>query len=260
MMLMDARCTNHQTDSAKVSRPPRGDGRTRAATVGGSGGARTGLGRCYRCGSCDRFVPHDDYRRTAGVGLARSTASGRSRAGAAAGRWTTAVDRNGPRFGSRAGSLDRTRDAGRSGVSLALDLQEHASSGGRTGPSTSSDQRQQRGGAAPSGRLQPAGQPQDAGRGLASRPQRAIRAHQCGGATLPRPWPASDLGGHEKERTGGRFQERRARVATPGRTRGGSRSRLHGQEAGQGHSLRRVRYPQQPGLGERGPRPRRRQA
>ena len=68
--------------------------------------------------------------------------------------------------------------------------------------------------------------------------------------------PAGDLGRHEEEGIGRRFQERRPGVAAARGTRGGPRPRLPGQDLGQGDPLRRLRHGQQPGLGQRRHRPR----
>lgn len=186
MMFLDARCTNHQAHSTKVSRPPRGDGRTSASTVGGGGGTRAGLGGHHYGSACHWFVPHHDHHWPAGVGFARSTASSRSCPSAATGRRTEALDRNGPRSDGCLGSSDRTRNSRRPGIPVALDLQEYTPFGGRVDSRPSSGQRQHRGSAAASGGLQPTGQSQDEGRSRASRPQHPVRAHQHFGAIFPR--------------------------------------------------------------------------
>src|SRR3712207_3809582 len=62
------------------------------------------------------------------------------------------------------------------------------------------------------GEVQPAGQPQDARRQRTSRPGCTVRPHQCqrgGGADRA---SAGDLGRHQEERAGRRFQERRPRL------------------------------------------------
>ncbi|CAA9518611.1 MAG: hypothetical protein AVDCRST_MAG67-3213, partial [uncultured Solirubrobacteraceae bacterium] len=72
--------------------------------------------------------------------------------------------------------------------------------------------------------LQPAGQPQDQGGRLTSRPRRAVSPHQRdrqGGAGRGR---AGDLGGHQEKRARRRLQERPSGVASEGRAGRGSSS------------------------------------
>ena len=82
--------------------------------------------------------------------------------------------------------------------------------------------------------------------------------------STPRSWrfqtsrATGHFGGHQEEGIGGGFPERRAGMAAAGRTGRGSRSRLPGQDAGQGDSLRRLRRDAQPRMGQRGHRPRHR--
>ena len=83
---------------------------------------------------------------------------------------------------------------------------------------------QGRGAAAQRGRLQPAGQPQDHGRGTHTRTATRSSSTSTPGRALPAARAAGDLGRHEEEGTGRRVQERRARVAAQGRARGGARS------------------------------------
>ena len=52
------------------------------------------------------------------------------------------------------------------------------------------------------------------------------RAHQRDRSVVPAPWAARDLGGHEEEGAGRRFQKRWARVAAERRVRGGVGARL----------------------------------
>ena len=61
------------------------------------------------------------------------------------------------------------------------------------------------------------GQPQDPRRHATSRPQCAVRVHQCQGEGRTRRRLTGDLGRHEEKGTGGRLQERRSRAAPQGR-------------------------------------------
>ena len=65
--------------------------------------------------------------------------------------------------------------------------------------------------------LQLSGQPQDPRGQPASRPQCAVRVHQCQGEGRTRRRPTGDLGRHEEKGAGGRLQERRSRAAPLGR-------------------------------------------
>ena len=101
------------------------------------------------------------------------------------------------------GVADRTRDARRPQVPVALDLQEHPAPG-RGIDAAEPSRRSPYGGrvAARSG-IQPAGQPQDAGRSFASGPQCPVRVHQRQVARfLHRGQPAISVDTKKKELVG----------------------------------------------------------
>ena len=75
----------------------------------------------------------------------------------------------------------------------------------------------------------------------ASRPQRAVRAHQREGGRGPGAGAAGDLGRHEEEGVGRQLQERRHRLSAQGRSAAREGARLRGQGARQGRALRRLR-------------------
>lgn len=125
------------TDSAQVPCLGGRVGRTRSPAMGSGGGARTGLGRGLCGGAGHASFAHHDHGGTAGTGLACGTARGRGNAGAPARRRTQSAHRNGSRPAGRLGSVDRTHDARRPGIALALDLQEYATIGRRVDAATS---------------------------------------------------------------------------------------------------------------------------
>ena len=264
MMLFDARRTDHQRHSAKVSGAPCGDGRARSSPVGGGGGPRIGLGG-HHCGSaCHWFVPHHDQRRSAGVGFARSTASGGIRSSAATGRRTEAPAETDPGLMAAlptSGFVDvliepATRGDPESPLrwtckSTRRLADELTRSHHPVSANTVASLLRQAGYSLQANRF-------GAGRRLASRPQRSISTHQYFDAIFPRSWSAGDLGRRQKEGVDRRFQERRLRVAPSWPTGGSSCPRLHRQRTGESNSLWCLRNAQQRGLGKRRSRPRHR--
>jgi len=246
----------HCGDSTKVQRSLAGDGRAQSATMGGRGSARVGLGRGNGRGAGYGSVTYDHFGRTWGTGVAREAAIGRRDASTPAGRRPQDAYRNRPRIARRLGSADRTCHARGSGISVALDVQEHASFGRRVDSEASSHWRQHRRRVAPPWRIQSSGQPQDSGGRPPSRSQCPVRAHQRASAAISASGSTGDLSGHQKEGIDRGFQERRARMAASRRAGRGPCSRLPRQEPGQGHPLRGVRHDQQSGMGERGHRSR----
>jgi len=245
-------------DSTEVRMSVVGDERADATALGCCRGPVVRLGRGYRGGGGDGFDPQDDPQGHWGVGGWGGRPGLCSSAGACSSRrWRAEAD---PAIAT--GDLSGVGVAGgvhgprRSAVSATMDLQEYAATdrGIAAGevPGKSGDG----GGVAEGGGLQSPSQPQDAGRAVASRPRRAVRAHQCHRTSLPRPRSAGRFRGHEEEGIGREFQERRAGVAPSRRAGRGSRSRFFGPHAGQGDSLRRIRRNEQRGLGERGHRSR----
>ena len=176
--------TVHCADSTKVPCPLGGDGRAQSATMGGRGSARVGLGWGNGRGAGHGPVTYYHFGRTAGTGVAREAAIGRRNAGTSPGRRTQNAGRNRPRVARRPGSTDRTCNARGSGISLALDVQEHAPFGRRVDTETSSRWSQHRRCVAPSWRIQSSGQPQDPRGRRSSRPQCPIRAHQRASAAI----------------------------------------------------------------------------
>ena len=101
-----------------------------------------------------------------------------ARPGSSRGRRATRVDVQRSRLGARVGGAGRAHGAWRPGVAAAVDLQEHAYACGRAdGPAPSGQPHQSRPNPA-GGWLQPAGQPQDRGRGRSSGSRRAVPVYQ----------------------------------------------------------------------------------
>ena len=187
--------------------------------------------------------PNERRRRPACDGRGRSATVDGNRSGVAGGP----------------GAVARTRDARRPGVSAAVDLQEHPASGRGTdaariilsgrGPWPRCCTRRDTA-CRPTAR-------RAKGRRIPTATPSSSTSTPASDAFL-KPGPASDLGGHEEEGIGRRFQEWRPGVAAARRAGRGARPRLPGQDLGQGDPLRRLRHGQQRGLGQRGHRPRHR--
>ena len=141
----------------------------------------------------------------------------------AAGGGTKEAHRPRSAAGGRAGAPDRAGNAGRPGIAVALDVQEHAELGGAVDPTASPDQPYEGGPTPPRAGLQPAEQPQD-GRGRRpSRPGRAIPPHQRRRHAGPGEGNARHFRGHQEEGTG--RQLRRTRGGNGGPRRSPSTSR-----------------------------------
>ena len=83
-----------------------------------------------------------------------------------------------PGVGGSSGMVSGSGDSRRSHVAVALDLQEHGSTGSGTDAAGTPCQPANRGAIAEGGWVQPPEQSQDEGRRQPSRPQCAVRAHQ----------------------------------------------------------------------------------
>src|ERR1700709_100300 len=104
-----------------------------------------------------------------------------------------------------------------------MDIEEYEEAGRGNGRLWVRDEPSEGGTTAARKRLQPPGNEQDESGRRPSRPEWAVRVHQRTGRCLALAGRTGDLGRHEEEGTRRRFQERRPRVAAPGRTDPGSR-------------------------------------
>src|SRR6266436_1689016 len=141
------------------------------------------------------------------------------------------------------GSAQRHRagHARRSHAPAVVGVEKSRQAGGCVAEAGPRDQRQQREETVADARLQPAVEPQGR-RGLeASRPQRAIRAHQRQGDRGTGRGAARHLGRYQEERTDRQLQERWHRLSPERRSAAREGARLRGQGARQGRALWRVR-------------------
>ena len=200
------------------------DGRARASTVGRHGGGGDRLGRRGGGSARDR---HGDQHGAKGARRSSRGGDARGRREGSAQRRQATVRGRTSRGVARAGEARRSDHARRPRVASALDVQEHARVGCRAVRTARHPDHPQDGGqAAARPRLQLAGAQQVRRRCPASRPQRAVRAHQREGPALRRAEHPGHLRRHQEEGAGRQLQERRTRVATHGRARAGGRPRL----------------------------------
>ena len=167
-------------------------------------------------------------RSTIGRGLAELRAGESPDAGprAPAGRRPQAAERDRCEPARRSARAGRAGDARRSAIAAAVDVQEPAQAQPELARHGPQDRPHAGRRAAAQARLQSASQPQDA-RGIEpSRSRRAVPLHQRSGEGSAGGGRAGDLGRHQEEGTGRRFQERRTRMAAAGLARGGSRARF----------------------------------
>ena len=94
--------------------------------------------------------------------------------GASSGRWPQEGDRTRSEVAAGFGEVGGAGHTGRPAIAVALDLQERPELSRRVESWRSPDEPSNGGRAAAGHRLQPAGEPQDAGRPAASRPQRPV--------------------------------------------------------------------------------------
>jgi len=120
-----------------------------------------------------------------------------------------------PRVAGRVGGIGRTDGAWRTGLSLAMDHPQYAGAGQDAHRPRARRQPHHGGESAEGGWFQLAGQSQDAGRRVASRPRRPIRVHQPACQAIRASRSAGRLRGYEEEGIGRGFQERRPRVPPP---------------------------------------------
>ena len=191
-------------------------GRARAAAVRGGRGADRRAGAVWRW---SRGSPGSPARRSIAartISTRRRCAKGRVRRD---GGGRKAVERERSGAGPRPQAPGRAGDAGRSHAAADRGCRRAWTSWRATltrdGPS---DQRRHGAQGAGEARLLAPVQPQGRRRLEASRPQRAVRAHQresrCGAGRRP----AGHLGRHQEEGAGRQLQERRLRLSPEGRS------------------------------------------
>ncbi len=194
--------------SGEISRAGADADRAVAARVGGDRGARPRAGRHRAGGAGHGDFDVDDHPRAQRVAGAGPDDCG---ARAAAGWRPEADDRQGSHAAARLGGVGRADRLGGPGIPTALDGEEREATGPDTADHGPPRQSPIGGRAVDCRRVQLASEPEDARRVVAPRPGRSVPPHHRAGPALPGGGPAGDLGGHEEEGVGGRFQECRAR-------------------------------------------------
>ena len=160
--------------------------------------ARAGLGRHFARGPGHRTVPPHDHRRLTATRSTDRAACGRGGTYPASWRGSASVDPDRPRIAGGLGVAAGTLDARRPHVPTPMDLQEHPAPGRGIDADEACRGATDRGGVAARGGIQPAGQPQDARRGVASRPQRPVRVHQRQCRAFPALGPTRAGSTHQK--------------------------------------------------------------
>ena len=168
-------------DPHQVRGPPPADDRAAPAPLGRRRGdlprTRRDHGRLRR----HRDVPDHDHPRnprTPGGGLRRGRGGPPAGAEPPARRRRQAPDPDRFDAPGRPRRPGRAEHARRPAIAAALDLHEHPQAGRAAPGPGPSGRRADGGGPAQGAGLQPPGQPQDQGGGLAPRPRRPVRAHR----------------------------------------------------------------------------------
>ena len=159
--------------------------------MGGQRIARNGLGRSECGGSGHGYVARHDHCGDARTRIALRQARGGSDAGSSSRGGSEPARGRRREVDGDSECVGGTVDARRSGIPLALDVQEYAATGRGIDPSGPPRESQHGGSTVARRRVQFAGESEDAGRRIAPGPQRAVPAHQSTSETVPPTWSCS---------------------------------------------------------------------